>query len=267
MLSRLWNYYQIQFQTTLATQLQYRVGLMIWMIDLVLTPTIYLIVWQTTVGEGQIAGFTAGGFAAYYITLMVVDHLTQQWAMWEFEYRIRTGEISQWMLRPFHPVHRDIVQNISYKILMLIVLIPAVILLTIVFRPDFSGTTFASALLTIPAILLAGALSFTLGWIIGMVAFWTTRTQAINNLYFIVILFSAGQLAPLEVMPEAVQAIAAALPFRWVLAFPVEVFLGRVAPAQALTGYLIQALWLAASVIIFNVMWRFAVRRYSAVGG
>src|SRR5690606_10361448 len=180
---------------------------------------------------------------------------------------IRTGEISQWMLRPFHPVHRDIVQNITYKVLMMVILIPAVILLTILFRPDFSGTTFVTLLLTIPALLLAGALSFALGWIVGMVAFWTTRMQAINSLYYIIILFSAGQIAPLEVMPQAVQAIAAALPFRWVLAFPVEVFLGRIAPAQALTGYLIQGLWLAASVIIFNIMWRFAVRRYSAVGG
>jgi ABC-2 type transport system permease protein len=266
MLSRFWNYYQIQFQITLATQLQYRVGLIIWMIDIVLTPTIYLVVWQTTVGEGEIAGFTAGGFAAYYIALMVVDHLTQQWAMWEFEYRIRVGEISQWMLRPFHPVHRDIIQNVSYKFLMLIVLLPAVVLLTLVFQPDFNTPPWA-LVMVIPAVILAAALSFTLGWMVGMIAFWTTRTQAINNLYYLVILFCAGQLAPLEVMPPVIQSIASALPFRWILAFPVEVFLGRVTPEYTLMGYVIQLAWLGASLILFNVMWQLAAQRYSAVGG
>jgi ABC-2 type transport system permease protein len=265
-MQRLLDYYRTQAGVTLAVQLQYRVGLMIWMIEIILQPTIYLVVWQATAGSGTIAGFDARGFAAYYLVLMVVDHFTQTWNMWEYEYYIRNGELNGWLLRPFHPVHKDIVQNISFKLLMLIILIPAIILLAVLFQPVLNPPLWAIAAF-IPALILAAALMFTLGWLVAMSAFWTVRVMAVNNLYFLVVLFCAGYIAPLEVLPAPLQGIASLLPFRWVLAFPVELLLGRLTVEQTLMGYGAQILWIGLVVTTFNVVWRLAVRRYGAVGG
>jgi ABC-2 type transport system permease protein len=56
------------------------------------------------------------------------------------------------------------------------------------------------------------------------------------------------------------------LPFRWMLAFPVEVMLGRADGRDLLIGVGMQAFWLALAFLTMRVVWRRGVRRYSAVG-
>jgi len=60
---------------------------------------------------------------------------------------------------------------------------------------------------------------------------------------------------------------AFALPFRYMIGFPVEVLTGQLGATEMWTGFAIQAGWLAAALIAFAVLWRAGVRRYSAVGG
>jgi ABC-2 type transport system permease protein len=259
--------YRAQIRKSLILQFQYRVAMMIWMIEIVVSPVIYLVVWSTVARSsgGSVGGFSAGDFAAYYILLMVVTHATQIWHMWEYEYNIRAGILSAKLLRPIHPIHEDIAANIAYKILMLMVLIPAVIVLVLVFQPTLNPPLWA-IFTFLPAVLLAAAVSFLAGWMLAMAAFWTTRIFAINQLYFVAMFFFSGQIAPLEIMPPAAQVIATMLPFRWILGFPVELVLGRLTPEGALTGLMAQVSWLVVLLAGIRLVWRAAVRRYSAVG-
>jgi ABC-2 type transport system permease protein len=262
-----WHIYRAQFQKAMMLQLQYRVSMMIWMIDIVLSPVIYLAVWSAIAraSNGSIGGYTPNDFAAYYIGLTIVMHMTQIWHMWEYEYNIREGILSSRLLRPIHPIHEDIAQNISFKVVMLIVLVPSVIALTLLFQPTLQPPLW-SLLAFVPAVLLGAAVSFLAGWNLAMAAFWTTRIFAINQLYFVAMFFFSGQVAPLELLPLPAQIIASLLPFRWVLGFPVEMLLGRLSPQQVITGFAAQIGWLVLLLVLLRVIWRSAVRRYSAVG-
>ena len=86
-------------------------------------------------------------------------------------------------------------------------------------------------------------------------------------MYFVAMFFFSGQVAPLSLLPGAIQSIADALPFRWMLSFPTELLLGRVSTQDALTGFIAQLLWIAGIVLLLRVVWSAAVRRYGAVGG
>ena len=66
---------------------------------------------------GQVGDYDAADFAAYFIALMLVNHLTFTWIIWEFEWRIRQGMLSPILLRPIHPIHKDIADNVTYKLL------------------------------------------------------------------------------------------------------------------------------------------------------
>ena len=76
----------------------------------------------------------------------------------------------------------------------------------------------------------------------------------------------SGQIAPLSLFPSFVQIAADILPFRWMLGFPVELLLGRLTPAETLTGLAAQAAWAVVSVFLLRFVWRAGVRSYSAVG-
>jgi viologen exporter family transport system permease protein len=259
--------YAQQFRTTFATMLAYRASLVIWMIGQVLEPLIYLIVWSTVANGsgGSVGGYTARGFAAYYIAFMLVNQVTYTWVMWEYEYRVRQGSLSFALLKPVHPIHSDISDNLSSKLITLPILLVVAGGLALIFRPTAAVTTWA-VLAFIPALVLAFLVRFLLEWTLALAAFWTTRVNAINQVYFLLMLFLAGQIAPLNLFPRWLQIAADILPFRWMLGFPVELVLGRLTPVQALAGLGAQAAWVITSLVLIRFVWRAGVRVYSAVG-
>jgi ABC-2 type transport system permease protein len=120
--------------------------------------------------------------------------------------------------------------------------------------------------LFIPVLLLAFLIRFVLEWTLSLGAFWTTRVSALNQSYFVLLLFLSGQLAPLSLLPRPLQILAEALPFRYMLGFPVELAIGRLSLSQALAGVAVQLAWLAGVFILVRIVWRAGIRVYSAVG-
>ena len=259
--------YRAFFRIELLTQFQYRASLAIWMIGRILEPVIYVVVWSTVAESrgGSIGGRTPEDFAAYYIVLMIVNQITFTWIMHEFEFRIRTGALSPLLLKPVHPIHQDIASNIAYKIITIGILIPAAALMTFLFDPAFTFTA-STLLLFIPSLVLAFLARFFLEWTLALAAFWTTRVDAINQVYFTLGLFLSGRIAPTGLLPAWARRLADLLPFRWTLAFPTEVILGTLAPSEIRHGFAVLTLWLVASYFVLRFVWSRGVRAYSAVG-
>ena len=259
--------YLQEIKTGVASMLQYRATLVIWLIGNVLEPLIYLVVWTTVARStgGSVGGYGVLDFAAYYIVLMLVNQATFTWVMYEFDYRIREGTFSADLLHPDHPIHADIATNLSSKVVNLPFVVAAAAGLAAVFHPAFRFTPLAVAAF-VPALVLAFLVRFLVDWTVALAAFWTTRVTAINQIHYMAVLFFSGQIAPLTVLPRPLQVVANVLPFRWTVGFPVELLLGRLTRAQILTGFAAQAAWLLAGALLVRVAWRVSVRRYSAVG-
>jgi len=260
------GYYRRQFASSLATNLAYRGAVAIWVVTSVIQPLVFIVVWRTVAGSGSTGGYTADQFVAYFLVMMVVDHLTFIWHMWEFEYRIRTGAFSPLLLRPVHPIHNDICENVTYKLVGLVGILPAAVALGVIFHADLAGTTVWTVIAFLPALLLAMVLRFVVEWCVALSAFWLTKVSAMNAVFFSLFTFFGGQFAPLAVLPGWMQTVAAWTPFPWTLAFPVEVVLGRRTPAELVVGYGAQLIWIAIAVLVLRLLWSRATRRYTAVG-
>jgi len=259
--------YLQQLKTGVASIVQYRATLVIWLIGNILEPLIYLVVWSTVARStgGTVGGYGAGDFAAYYIVLMLVNQVTFTWVMYEFDYRIREGTFSADLLHPVHPIHADIAENLSSKAVSLPFIVVAAAGLAAIFHPAFKLSLLAAAAF-VPALVLAFLVRFLVDWMVALAAFWTTRVTAINQIHYMAVLFFSGQIAPLTVLPRPLQVVANILPFRWTIGFPVELALGRLTPIQVLTGFAAQAAWLLAAALLLKLAWRVSVKRYSAVG-
>ena len=259
--------YVQQFKTTVVMMLQYRAALVIWMIGHVLEPLVYLIVWSivSNTSGGSVGDYTTQGFAAYFIMLMLVNHVTYSWIMYTYEYRVREGGLSFMLLKPVHPIHSDIADNISAKLVTLPIMLLVAASLAMIFKPSFTAVPWAIAAF-IPALLMAFLMRFLLEWTLAQMAFWTTRTSAINQIYYVLVLFLSGQIAPITLFPSPIRMAATILPFRWMIGYPVELLLGRLTPTEALAGLAVQAVWLALSLVLMRVVWRAGIRVYSAVG-
>jgi len=261
------EFYAAKFRTEIAVQFAYRGGIAIWLLGLVMAPLISLVVWTTVAREngGSAGGFSAGEYAAYFLAVMLVNNLTFTWVMYEMEWRVKNGLFSPMLLRPMHPIHNDVVQNLTFKLLTLVALLPIAAALALAFDAEFETGAW-DVLAFGPVIIGAMALRFLCEWTIGLAAFWITRTSTLNTLYGTVVAFLAGLIAPLSLFPEPVRIAAAILPFRWMVAFPANVLLGRVSGAGLLIGIGVQLVWLAIAFAAMRWTWRRGASRYSAVG-
>ena len=85
--------YRAQLKTSFLMYLQYRASSVLWLLGMVLEPVIYLVVWSTIAraNGGAVDGYRAGDFAAYFLVLLLVNHLTDNWVYYEFQERVRQG--------------------------------------------------------------------------------------------------------------------------------------------------------------------------------
>lgn len=259
--------YMALMKTWFAQNLQYRFALLIWLLGFILEPVVYLVVW-TTVAQargGSAGGFLPGDFTLYFIGAMLLNHLTFDWHFFEMEMRMRNGYFSPLLLRPVHPIHTDFADNIVYKAMTFPFMFAAAAGLCLYFQPEIKIPLWAGALF-VPVLMLAFVMRFLLEWTISLLAFWTTRTQAIVTAYMTLAIFLSGRFTPLSLLPETMRHVAMWLPFRLWISFPAELLLGRITPEIALQNMLMQAVWIAILWVLLKVVWARGVRQYAAVG-
>jgi ABC-2 type transport system permease protein len=264
--------YRANLGATMAEMAQYRGMLIIWAVWEFVGPLIALAVWSAAsearggVITGQRgASYARADFAAYFLVLMVFSHLTMSWDAFEFAWRVRDGRLSPRLLKPIHVIHLDIAYNIGYKLITSAILLPVWITLFLLLKPSPPAHWYAP-ILALPALGLAAALQYIWQYCLALIAFWTTRVEAINQFYYVMDGFLAGRLAPLSLMPGWIGVVALYSPFRGMGAFPVELTLGRLPPEAILPGFALQIVWIAVGLLVFRVLWAAGIKQYSAVG-
>jgi ABC-2 type transport system permease protein len=260
------DFYLTVMRTAVAEQFQYRAANYAYTIGMIAEPVIYLVVWSTVAEAqgGQVGGFTPGAFAAYYIVWTLVRTMNIVFTPYGWEERIRQGELSPMLLRPLHPIHYDIAYFAGWKVVAIVLWLPIAALLSLAFHPRLEVTAVEAAVFVV-AIWGAYLIRTMLLWLLGMISFWTTRVSALYELYFTAELLLSGRLVPLALMPAWALGLVRATPFQWTFSFPIEVLVGDLPAGRLVAGLAAQALWTAAGAVGVAVVWRFGVRRYTAV--
>jgi ABC-2 type transport system permease protein len=246
--------------------LQYRSFFFILAFGWMIPPLISLLVWSTAAGEHGIAGLTRGEFAAYYLILILVNQATYAQTNWTVGDLIRYGQMSRILLRPIPPIFDALAAEFAGKIVYLVFDLPVVALLWLILRPELDFR-IENLLAFIPALVLAWALRFFWGYWLALLAFWATRADALLALQDSLIFLLAGQVAPVALLPGLMQTAAKILPFRYMVAYPVEALTGQLAKPDLLFGFAFQVGWLMIAIAVYATLWRIGLHRYSAVGG
>jgi ABC-2 type transport system permease protein len=246
---------------------QYRLSMFLYVFFSVIRPAIFLAAWVAVASArgGSVGAYDVSDFAAYYIALTLVLHFTLAWNDHEFEFEIRYGRLSPKLLRPLHPLHYAVAENVTWKLFTAVALAPALIVIAITLDARFRTEPW-HLVAFVPSLLVAAALGFFINWAVASVAFWTTRVRAVTTVMNRASFIFAGQIAPLSLMPGPLQYVAYALPFGYVLGVPAEILRGGVGPAEAVTLMAGQVIWLVIAYLVMRLMWRAGLRQYSAVG-
>lgn len=266
-MTRLARFYWVQMRLGLQGQLQYRTATLFALAGFIIEPVIYLVVWKTIAEAegGAIAGYTADEFVAYYIAWTLVRATNIGLTPYVWDGRIQRGEINDHLTMPVHMFHRDLAWFTGWKPLWIAWWIPVAVFLMVIFE-----TSVRPSLIDVAAFLVAVVIAFVLRFIIlyvlGLIAFWTTRASALFEIVVTAEVLLSGRLVPLELLPPWVHTIAAWLPFKWTFQGPIEIVIGRTTGTETLAVYGFQIAWIVGLGLLLVAVWSRAIKRYSAVG-
>lgn len=250
---------------SVARHVAYRAEMTIWILTAIL-PLIMLALWNAVAQDEAIAGYGQAEMARYFVAALICRQLTGAWVVWELNFQIRTGRLSTQLLRPLHPLWVYAVWMLSALPFRLLILSPLLAAVTW-WRPDLF-------VLPDPAVWPVFLVSITLAWwasfliqcAFGLLAFWLDKSDGLFGVWFSAYALLSGYVAPLAFFPETWQTVLAWLPFRGMLAVPVELLGGFMSPADAGPDLLLQAFWTAAFAGLTALLWKRGLRRYGAFG-
>jgi len=249
-----------------AEVVAYRAEFLVWILTTNM-PLVMLALWHAVAADGPVGRFDQAQFTAYYLGVLVVRLATSNWMAWQMSMEIRDGTLSAKLLRPIHPLYAYAADHISAVPMRLVVVSPIVAILF--------ATSWGRLVRHDPRLLLILAASIVGAWLLmyfsmvllGSLAFYIDSALGAFELWIGLYGLFSGYLIPLEVMPRWFRVLADVVPFRFMLAFPVETLVGLLSPGQALRQLGAQGLYILLLGVLAMRVWRAGVKRFAAFGG
>jgi len=249
-----------------AETIAYRAEFLVWILTTNM-PLVMLALWHAVAADGPVGRFDQKQFTAYYLGVLVVRLATSNWMAWQMSMEIRDGTLSAKLLRPIHPLYSYAADHLSALPMRILVVSPIVALMFVTSWDRLVRHDPRLVLVLLAALVGAWLLTFFAMVLLGAIAFYVDSAMGPFELWIGVHALCSGYLIPLEVLPAWVRGAADVLPFRFMLAFPVEALVGLLSPGHALRLLGAQWLYVAVTGWLALRVWRAGIRRYAAFGG
>jgi ABC-2 type transport system permease protein len=252
---------------TLATQAAYRSEMLLRTLFLAMILYVFVQLWSVTyeaMGQRVVAGFSVAQMI-WYLMLTESILLSRPRMTLEIDAEVRAGDIAYQLIRPYDYVLFRLARYLAERLLRLGICLAVGTGLALLYvgpvRLEAGGVAAALLVLALGTLIdFAGSVA------IGLCAFWVEDTQPLTLLYDRAIMLLGGLLLPLELFPDWLAALLAALPFQLLLYAPARLVVsGDLAPLPGALAML--AVTLAAMAGLVALVHGRAVRRLHANGG
>lgn len=258
--------YPAMLRAGLAGAIAYRAEMLVWMLTTTM-PLVSLSLWSAVAEGGDVGQYSQRDFAVYFIAVLIVRQLTSSWVVWELNWEIRQGVLAQRLLKPVHPLVYHSASNLGALPLRVALCAPLVVLSAALVDAWPLPRGAGAAVLFCAALAGAWAINFFVMSLVGALAFFVESSVGIFELYVLGFVVLSGYVVPLDLFPPGVRAVTEWLPFRYTIAFPVELATGALTAREALRQLAIQWAFVAGLAVSAILVFRAGVRRFAAFGG
>ncbi|HEY8210742.1 MAG TPA: ABC-2 family transporter protein [Myxococcaceae bacterium] len=248
-----------------AEAVAYRAEMLVWMLSTTM-PLVMLSLWSAVAKDAPVGRFGQAEFTTYYLLMFIVRQLTGAWAAWQMNHEVRTGALSQRLLRPISPIASYAMENLAALPLRSMVAVPMAAIALFVVGPSTLAPGKFWAL--VPLALAGGwTITFLFNIAIGALSLYTESSLKIMEIYFTLFAVFSGYLIPVELFPGWLHGAVEWLPFRFQVGLPVELVTNAHSWDEALRLVGIQWAWVVAMAVGTGLLWKNGLKRYAAYGG
>lgn len=212
-------------------------------------------------------GYTESLILTYILGTAILGSLIFATRTLDIGEQINKGELSNFLIRPINYFLYKISQDVADKgINTFFVIFEITIILLLFAPPIFIQTNILALILTVMAVVLGIILYFLISFLLGMIGFWSPEVWGPRFIFSVLSGFLAGGLFPLDILPKGAFLFLQALPFPYLLYFPLKVYLGMLSEIQIITGLTLAAVWIVVLYYFVKFIWKRGLSVYEAVG-
>lgn len=247
-----------------AEAVAYRAEMIVWMLTTTM-PLVSLALWTAVAAGEPVGRFGEPELVAYFLGALVVRQVTGSWLVWEMNMDIKSGALSQRLLKPIHPLIGYSAENLAAMPFRALLTVPVIVVMLFYGSAAFPHDPLLIAVFLV-SLLGAWLINFFTMALIGSLAFHIESSASVFQVWLMGFMILSGYLVPLELFPPWVRTLSDVLPFRYTLAFSVETAIGLLDAKRALFELGVQWAYVAATAVAALAAFRHGVRRFSAFG-
>lgn len=244
----------------------YPVASMIWILTDAMLALVMPAVWLSASAGSGMFGMTSPEMVTYYLITLVLSQFIVCHLLWDIAFSIKEGMFSIQLARPFPIYWNFMAQNIAWRVGKMMLFAPFLFVYVIAYYAylgtvplHFNAEFFCS-------LFLAHLLSYNIAFAISMVTLWTTEFHSVFALYYFPENFLSGRVVPLAALPYWAAAAGDFLPFRFTVALPTEILMGRIAGDESWRLIGLQSLWIVGFYFIGRLLFSRGIKQYTGFG-
>jgi ABC-2 type transport system permease protein len=219
-------------------------------------------------GKTHFLGYSQPQMLSYVLMMNILRSFVFTGRGWEVVGEISHGKISSYLVRPIDYHAYSLALDLAAKTIHVgAALIEVGVLLLFIRAPLYIPQEPATWVLFAASVILSSLLFFFLEFMVASLAFWTSESGGPLFCFELFLQFAAGTFFPLDVLPGAIQKALTFTPFPYMVFFPINIYLERLAWADAGKTLILEAAWLAFFYWAAKAVWKRGVANYSAEGG
>ncbi len=246
----------------------YRISFVIWRLRSILQVLTLYFLWLVMLPRNAtFGGYNQSLMLTYILGTSLINSIVFSSKTFAIADEINEGTLSAYLLRPMNYFSYIFVRDLGDKALNVIFSFVELAILFFLLRPPFFIQTNPMYLtLFLLSVVLSVALYFLFSVLLGFMGFWSRDTWGPRFIFMQLLTFFAGGLFPLDLLPRPVYIVAEALPFTYLLYFPIKIYLGQLSFLQLAQGLFISGVWVLSMYGVVTFVWRRGLRTYAAEG-
>lgn len=234
---------------------------------------VFLLMWGSIwtalyAGREEAEGVTFTAMLTYIVVSRFLDGVNQAGTpLWEIQEKVRTGDISLELMRPFDvPIRYLFADFGSVAFYLVTALLPLYVIIFL-----FMDLSLPDSFLTWIYFIIAAFLGFLIRYCVemtfGLLTFFLVETGGIEDLFYFAMSLMSGSVIPLWFFPAWLEAIAVYLPFQTIFFLPLSIFIGEINGSEILAAFGLQLFWLIVCYVILRIVWNKASDKVVVQGG
>lgn len=244
----------------------YRIEFIIEFLSAALVPAaIQWVLWYAMFkvgGAENIGGMSYTQMIHYTLVSMLFTQIRGGDHDFEIAEMIRTGQLSNYLLRPVGVVEFIYLRGLGPKLF-----ISGFCLILGIMVGIFLGMSPLRILGSMMLALIGNAIHYQISASLSAVSFFWEEAYSVLMVKNLVVSFLSGELIPLNLFPPSLAWIWKSTPFYLYVFGPTQYALGHSSNAEFSQQLLIGGLWLLFGWALIRFSWAIGIRRYLSLGG